>query len=207
MATTLKGDAKGSKDGGPTSPEVQDDVPKDSDEEKDAMSTALTKTGTKKAPIRKFLQNDEVADAVFHRDVKESVRTRSDVRLTEMMEDDEQLGLYDDEWQQREYTEDSVDAAIAEHNAHEDGFSIDGGFDGNPIKSETGTTYFSVPVNFYTDDLGNKVYDYEGMADQFEEQLSELDESAVVMVSVEIQPINKELIEAAKKYKKKVKTQ
>jgi len=148
-------------------------------------------------------QNDEVADAVFHRDVKESVRTR----LTEMMEDDEQLGLYDDEWQQREYTEDSVDAAIAEHNAHEDGFSIDGGFDGNPIKSETGTTYFSVPVNFYTDDLGNKVYDYEGMADQFEEQLSELDESAVVMVSVEIQPINKELIEAAKKYKKKVKTQ
>jgi len=148
-------------------------------------------------------QNDEVADAVFHRDVKESVRTR----LTEMMEDDEQLGLYDDEWQQREYTEDSVDAAIAEHNAHEDGFSIDGGFDSNPIKSETGTTYFSVPVNFYTDDLGNKVYDYEGMADQFEEQLSELDESAVVMVSVEIQPINKELIEAAKKYKKKVKTQ
>ena len=148
-------------------------------------------------------QNDEVADAVFHRDVKESVRTR----LTEMMEDDEQLGLYDDEWQQREYTEDSVDAAIAEHNAHEEGFSIDGGFDGNPIKSETGTTYFTVPVNFYTDDLGNKVYDYEGMADQFEEQLSELDESAVVMVSVEIQPINKELIEAAKKYKKKVKTQ
>ena len=108
-------------------------------------------------------QNDEVADAVFHRDVKESVRTR----LTEMMEDDEQLGLYDDEWQQREYTEDSVDAAIAEHNAHEDGFSIDGGFDGKPIKSETGSTYFSVPVNFYTDDLGNKVYDYEGMADQF----------------------------------------
>ena len=147
-------------------------------------------------------QNDEVADAVFHRDVKESVRTC----LTEMMEDDEQLGLYDDEWQQREYTEDSIDTAIAEHNAHEEGFSIDGGFDGNPIKSETGTTYFSVPVNFYIDEVGNKVYDYEGMADQFEEQLSELDESAVVMVSVEIQPIHKELIEAAKKYKKKVKT-
>jgi hypothetical protein len=143
-------------------------------------------------------QNDEVADAVFHRDVKESVRTR----LTEMMEDDEQLGLYDDEWQQREYTEDSVDAAIAEHNAHEEGFSIDGGFDGKPIKSETGTTYFSVPVNFYTDDEGNKVYDYEGMADQFEEQLSELDKSAVVMVSVETQPLSKELIKAAKKYKK-----
>lgn len=107
------------------------------------------------------------------------------------------------------YNEDSIDEAIAEHNAHEDGFSIDGGFDGNPIKSETGTTYFSVPVNFYTDDLGNKVYDYEGMADQFEEQLSELDESAVVMVSVETNPIfkpNEKLKEAAKKYKKKVKT-
>jgi len=114
-------------------------------------------------------------------------------RLAEMMEDDEQLGLYDD--------------AIAEHNAHEEGFSIDGGFDGKPIKSETGTTYFSVPVNFYTDDVGNKVYDYEGMADQFEEQLAELDESAVVMVSVETQPLNKELIKAAKKYKKKLKTQ
>jgi hypothetical protein len=51
------------------------------------------------------------------------------------------------------------------------------------------------------------VYDYEGMADQFEEQLSALDESAVVMFSVETQPLNKELIEAAKKYKKKFKTQ
>ena len=117
------------------------------------------------------------------------------------------MGLYDDEWQQREYTEDSVDAAIAEHNAHEDGFSIDGGFDGKPIKSETGSTYFSVPVNFYTDDLGNRVYDYEGMADQFEEQLSTLDASAVVTVSVETQPVSKELIKAAKKYKKKLKTQ
>ena len=107
------------------------------------------------------------------------------------------------------YNEDLIDEAIAEHNAHEDGFSIDGGFDGNPIKLETGTTYFTVPVNFYTDDLGNKVYDYEGMADQFEEQLSELDESAVVMVSVETNPIfkpNEKLKEAAKKYKKKVKT-
>lgn len=109
----------------------------------------------------------------------------------------------------RRYNEDLIDEAIAEHNAHEDGFSIDGGFDGNPIKLETGTTYFTVPVNFYTDEVGNKVYDYEGMADQFEEQLSELDESAVVMVSVETNPIfkpNEKLKEAAKKYKKKVKT-
>jgi hypothetical protein len=113
--------------------------------------------------------------------------------LAEMMEDDEQLGLYDD--------------AIAEHNAHEEGFSIDGGFDGKPIKSETGTIYFSVPVNYYADKDGSRVYDYEGMADQFEEQLSELDKSAVVMVSVETHPVSKELIKAAKKYKKKLKTQ
>jgi hypothetical protein len=151
-------------------------------------------------------QDDEVANAVFHSDVKESVRTR----LTEMMEYDEQLGLYDDEWQTREYTEDSVDAAIAEHNAHEEGFdidSIDGGFDGNPYKQDTGAVFFTVPVNFYTDDVGNRVYDYEGMADEFEEKLSALDSSAVVMVSVETQPLNKELIKAAKKYKKKLKTQ
>jgi hypothetical protein len=136
-------------------------------------------------------QDDEVAEAVFHRDVKESVRTR----LTEMMEDDEQLGLYD--------------AAFAEHNAHEEGFDIDsndGGFDGKSYKEDTATSYFVVPVNFYTDDKGDKVYDYEGMADEFEEQLSKLDRSAAVMVSVERQPIHKELIEAAKKYKKKVKT-
>jgi len=137
-------------------------------------------------------QDDDVAEAVFHGDVKESVRTR----LTEMMEDDEQLGLYD--------------AAFAEHNAHEEGFDIDsndGGFDGKSYKEDTATSYFVVPVNFYTDDKGDKVYDYEGMADEFEEQLSKLDRSAVVMVSVERQPIHKELIEAAKKYKKKVKTQ
>ena len=83
--------------------------------------------------------------------------------------------------------------------------SNNGGFDGKPYKQDTGTTYFSVPVNFYTDDEGNKVYDYEGMADQFEEQLSSLDESAVVMFSVETQPLNKELIKAAAKYKKKLK--
>jgi len=116
--------------------------------------------------------------------------------LVEMMEDDEQLGLYD--------------AAFAEHNAHEEGFDIDsndGGFDGNPHKQDTGAVFFTVPVNFYTDDDGNRVYDYEGMADEFEEKLSALDTSAVVMVSVETQPLNKELIKAAKKYKKKLKTQ
>jgi len=87
----------------------------------------------------------------------------------------------------------------------EDEFSNNGGFDGKSYKEDTATSYFVVPVNFYTDDKGDKVYDYEGMADEFEEQLSKLDRSAVVMVSVERQPIHKELIEAAKKYKKKLK--
>ena len=59
MAATIQ---KGLKDGGPTNPEIQDDAPKDFDEEKDAKSTASTKTGTKKAPIRRFLQNHEVAE-------------------------------------------------------------------------------------------------------------------------------------------------
>jgi hypothetical protein len=43
------------------------------------------------------------------------------------------------------------------------------------------------------------------MADEFEEKLSALDTSAVVMFSVETQPLNKELIKAAAKYKKKLK--
>ena len=81
-------------------------------------------------------------------------------------------------------------------------YSNDGGFDGNHTKEDTGSVFFTVPINFYTDEEGNRVYDYEGMADQFEEQLSALDESAVVMFSVETQPLNKELIKAAAKYKK-----
>jgi len=89
----------------------------------------------------------------------------------------------------------------------EDEFSNDGGFDGKHVKEDTGSVFFTIPINFYTDEEGNRVYDYEGMADQFEEQLAELDKSAVVMVSVETQPLSKELIKAAKKYKKKLKTQ
>ena len=126
-------------------------------------------------------EEDDTVDVVFHRNVK--------------------------------LTEEQIDEALAQHNAHEDGFEIDedefsndGGFDGKHVKEDTGAVFFTVPVNFYTDEVGNRVYDYEGMADEFEEKLSALDESAVVMVSVEIQPINKELIEAAKKYKKKLKT-
>jgi len=87
----------------------------------------------------------------------------------------------------------------------EDEFSNDGGFDGKHVKEDTGSVFFTIPINFYTDEEGNRVYDYEGMADEFEEKLSALDTSAVVMFSVETQPLNKELIKAAAKYKKKLK--
>lgn len=87
----------------------------------------------------------------------------------------------------------------------EDEFSKDGGFDGKHVKEDTGAVFFTVPINFYTDEEGNRVYDYEGMANEFEEKLSALDTSAVVMFSVETQPLNKELIKAAAKYKKKLK--
>lgn len=164
------------------------------DELMDAFQTLIVGLGYSDTSLKSWVLDR--ADEYRETDTEDLKKALNDWKF----EEDESFELT------HRYNEDSIDAAIAEHNAHEEGFSIDGGFDGNPIKVDTGTTYFTVPVNFYTDDLGNKVYDYEGMADQFEEQLSELDESAVVMVSVEIQPINKELIEAAKKYKKKVKT-
>ena len=37
-----------------------------------------------------------------------------------------------------------------------------------------------IPICFYTDDDGNKVYDLEGMAEEFENALSELTESTVM---------------------------
>jgi len=42
-----------------------------------------------------------------------------------------------------------------------------------------------VRILFYVDDYGNKVYDFESMAEQFEIELSKLDQSVVVMCSVE----------------------
>lgn len=154
---------------------------------------------------------------------KQWIVNRADEYKEEEIENATDMGIYEPSPELRraaeEYVnllrEQEIDAALAQHNAHEDGFeiredihSVDGGFDGKPHKGDTGTTYFTVPVNFYTDEDGNKIYDYEGMADQFEEQLSELDESAVVMVSVETNPLppNDNLKEAVKKYKKKVKT-
>ena len=167
------------------------------DELMDAFQTLIVGLGYSDTSLKSWVLDR--ADEYRETDTEDLKKALNDWKF----EEDESFELT------HRYNEDSIDAAIAEHNAHEEGFSIDGGFDGNPIKVDTGTTYFTVPVNFYTDDLGNKVYDYEGMADQFEEQLSQLDESAVVMVSVETNPIfkpNETLKEAAKKYKKKVKT-
>ena len=42
-----------------------------------------------------------------------------------------------------------------------------------------------IPICFYEDEDGNKIYDFEAMAEEFERELSELDESVVVMLSVE----------------------
>jgi len=42
-----------------------------------------------------------------------------------------------------------------------------------------------VRILFYVDDDGNKVYDFESMAEQLEIELSKLDKSVVVMCSVE----------------------
>jgi hypothetical protein len=42
-----------------------------------------------------------------------------------------------------------------------------------------------VNIYYYIDENGKKVYDFEEMADEFEQKLSELDDSVVVMVSVE----------------------
>jgi len=43
-----------------------------------------------------------------------------------------------------------------------------------------------IPIYYYEDDDGNKVYDFEEMSNEFEHKLSELDESAVVMCSVKV---------------------
>ncbi len=42
-----------------------------------------------------------------------------------------------------------------------------------------------IPIYYYEDNFGNKVYDFEEMTNEFEQKLSELDETAVVMCSVE----------------------
>ena len=42
-----------------------------------------------------------------------------------------------------------------------------------------------VNIYYYIDENGKKVYDFEEMANEFEQKLSELDDSVVVMCSVE----------------------
>ena len=42
-----------------------------------------------------------------------------------------------------------------------------------------------IPVLYYTDENGKKVYDYEEMANYFENMLSKLDPNIVVMCSIE----------------------
>jgi hypothetical protein len=43
----------------------------------------------------------------------------------------------------------------------------------------------TIDVCYYLDENNKPVFDFEEMADQFERELSELDDSVVVMVSVE----------------------
>ena len=51
---------------------------------------------------------------------------------------------------------------------------------------ENQKTTIEVNICFYVDEVtGKKVYDLEEMADEFEQKLSELDESVVVMVSIQ----------------------
>jgi hypothetical protein len=45
-----------------------------------------------------------------------------------------------------------------------------------------------VGIYYHENEDGNKVYDYEEMADEFEKELSMLDQNVVVMVSVEDKP-------------------
>ena len=42
-----------------------------------------------------------------------------------------------------------------------------------------------IPIYYYEDNDGNRMYDYEGMVDEFEQELSMLDQSVKVRVSVE----------------------
>ena len=42
-----------------------------------------------------------------------------------------------------------------------------------------------IPIIYLVDEDGNKVYDFEEMSDHFEDELGKLDESVIVMCSVE----------------------
>ena len=53
----------------------------------------------------------------------------------------------------------------------------------NKIEEHAG---IQIPIYYHEDDDGNKVYDFEEMADEFEQKLSELDKTAVVTCDVHI---------------------
>ena len=42
-----------------------------------------------------------------------------------------------------------------------------------------------IPLYYYENKDGNKIYDFEEMTNEFEQKLSELDKTAIVMCSVE----------------------
>ena len=63
-------------------------------------------------------------------------------------------------------------------------FNIYNQIKSNKMKNQK--TTIEVNICFYVDEVtGKKVYDFEEMADEFEQKLSELDESVVVMVSIQ----------------------
>ena len=61
----------------------------------------------------------------------------------------------------------------------------------NKIEEHAG---IQIPIYYHEDENGNRVYDYEGMADEFEQELSMLDQDVKVVVSVEDRPDRNESI-------------
>lgn len=52
-------------------------------------------------------------------------------------------------------------------------------------EDDNSKTLIKIPIMYYIDENGNKVYDFEEMTDTFENQLSQLDENVTIMCSVE----------------------
>jgi len=55
----------------------------------------------------------------------------------------------------------------------------------NKIEEHAG---IQIPIYYHEDENGNRVYDYEGMVDEFEQELSMLDQDVKVNVSIEDKP-------------------
>ena len=62
------------------------------------------------------------------------------------------------------------------------------------MKVKNMNAYIEIQIMSYIDDDGNVVYDFEGMAEEFENELSKLDESVVIMSSVETKECREHLI-------------